>query len=142
MTACHEESDQSRSLQRTLARSALMFEADILDQLVEREPENVAYLAALGQAFSKLKKHKRGLAVDRQLVVTRPGDPTFRYNLACSLVLTGDLIGACRELLKAIDLGYRDFDHLYRDSDLTILRADDCFTRIKRCIAKVESQSA
>lgn len=142
MTCSPQESDGSESLRRTLAHSALMFEADILDQLVEREPDNVAYLAALGQAFSKLKNHERGLAIDRRLVGTRPDDPTFRYNLACSLALTGDLDGACRELLKAIDLGYRDFKHLYRDDDLTNLRADTRFPRIESRISEVESRPA
>jgi predicted Zn-dependent protease len=142
MTDSSQQSEPQSSLKQTLARSALMFEADILDQLVEREPENVAYLAALGQAFSKLKKHERGLAVDKRLVVTRPSDPSFRYNLACSLVLTGDLDGACRELMKAIDLGYRDFAHLYRDTDLVNLRSDARFRAVKRRIAEVEPKSA
>lgn len=125
------------ALRRTLDRSALLFEAEVLDQLVTREPENVAYLAALGQVCSKLKHHARGLVVDRRLVTVKPDDPTFRYNLACSLVLTGDLDGACAELLRAIDLGYRDFDHLMVDEDLLELRGDPRFGIVEDRIAEV-----
>jgi predicted Zn-dependent protease len=127
MTSQASESAGSKRLKRKLADSALIFESEVLNRLVAREPGNITYLAALGQAFSKLKKHDRGLAVDQKLVAAKPGDPTFRYNLACSMVLTGDLDGACGQLLRAIDLGYRDFDHLLQDDDLTSLRLDPRF---------------
>ncbi len=136
MTHRLEESDVSNSLETTLARSALLFEADVLDQLVSKDPGNLAYLAALGQACSKLKNHVRGLDVDRRLVKARPEDPTFRYNLACSLALTGDLDGACKELLASIDLGFQDFEHLSRDEDLASLRADKRFALIEDRIAE------
>lgn len=141
MTQNPKESDLDPSLDQKLTHSALLFEADVLDHLVEREPDNVAYLAALGQAFSKLKKHERGLAIDRRLVVNRPNDPTFRYNLACSLVLTGDLDGGCRELLEAIELGYRDFDHLFKDTDLSMLRSDPRFKKVETRISEVSPPS-
>ena len=138
MTSQPAETRRPNRLERRLSQSALLFEADVLDQLVARDPENVAYLAALGQACSKLKHHNRGLAVDRRLVEAKPDDPTFRYNLACSLVLTGDLDEACEQLLRAIELGYRDFVHLRRDEDLIQLRNDARFATIQERIAQVE----
>ena len=125
-----------------LRRSALTFETGVLEQLVEHEPDNIEYLAALGQAYSGLQHHERGLAVDRRLVGYHPDNPTFRYNLACSLALTGDLNGACGELLKAIDLGYRDFDHMDRDEDLTTLRCDPRFGLILDHIRGLEDGAA
>lgn len=131
MTARQQQSAPQTGLEDQLGRSALLFEADVLDRLVAREPANVAYLAALGQACSKLGAHERGLAADRRLVDVKPRDPVFRYNLACSLVLTGDLDGAADELLLAIDLGYRDFEHLLQDEDLDGLRDDPRFTEVE-----------
>jgi len=132
MTHPPPDSSAPQTLEARLGRSALLFEADVLERLLAREPGNVAYLAALGQACSKLRAHERGLRVDRQLVAARPQDPTFRYNLACSLALTGDLASAHAELLQAIELGYRDVEHLLRDEDLAALRDTAGFAEVRR----------
>lgn len=120
-----------------LLAAGLAFEAGVLECLVQREPQNLDFLAALGQTYSQLKDHRRGLAVDRALVAREPDNPTFRYNLACSLALTGDLDGACAEILASIALGYRDFEHLRQDEDLLVLRADRRFVLIEDRIAEV-----
>ena len=120
-----------RSLTRRSRRAGLTFETGILEHLVDREPENLDYLAALGEAYTRLRRYRQGLAVDRRLVERAPEEPIHRYNLACSQVLTGDLDGACASLIKAFDLGYRDFDHLARDPDLRKLRDDDRFALVR-----------
>lgn len=48
-----------------------------------------------------------------------PDDPTWRYNLACSLAYFPKRADeALAELEKAIDLGFRDADHIAKDTDL------------------------
>jgi Flp pilus assembly protein TadD len=131
--------DANRRLHWRLNRSALAFETSVLELLVERDPGNIDYLVALGQAYARLRRNQCGLAVDRTLVSREPDEPTFRYNLACSLVLTGDLNGATGELLKAIEFGYRDFEHLLADDDLDALRNDNRFGLIRDRIAEVSS---
>ena len=54
----------------------------------------------------------------RKGVALLPEDPTWRYNLACSLAYFKDPEPAFNELEKAIDLGFRDADAIERDSDL------------------------
>lgn len=134
--------DSDRRLRWRLNRSALAFETAVLEQLVERHPANIDYLVALGQAYARLRRHRRGLEVDRTLVERQPDEPTFRYNLACSLALTGDLNGACGELLEAISRGYRDFEHLLADEDLDALRRDNRFGLIRDRMAEVASPQA
>ena len=129
----------NRRLHWRLDRSAIAFETSILELLVEQNPANIDYLVALGQAYARLRRHQCGLAVDRTLVAQKPDEPTFRYNLACSLVLTGDLNGACGELLKAIEYGYRDFEHMLADDDLDALRNDNRFGLIRDRMAEVTS---
>ena len=47
-----------------------------------------------------------------------PDDPTWRFNLACSLAYLADKKAALDELEKAIDLGFRDVDAIMNDSDM------------------------
>lgn len=54
----------------------------------------------------------------RKGVSLLPDDPTWRYNLACSLAYYKNPEPAFDELEKAIDLGFRDADAIERDSDL------------------------
>jgi len=131
--------DANRRLRWRLNRSALAFETSVLERLVEGNPGNIDFLVALGQAYARLRRHQRGLEVDRTLVSHQPDEPTFRYNLACSLTLTGDLNGACGELLQAISLGYRDFEHLLADDDLVALRRDNRFGLIRDRMAEITS---
>ena len=51
-----------------------------------------------------------------------PDDPTWHYNLACSLAYYKDQDPAFDELEKAIDLGFRDIDQIRVDTDLARLR--------------------
>ena len=47
-----------------------------------------------------------------------PDDPTWAYNLACSLAYRKNPDEALDQLEKAIDLGFRDADAIAADSDL------------------------
>jgi Flp pilus assembly protein TadD len=124
-------------LARRLQHAALAFETGVLEQLLAREPDNVEVLAALAEACTRMRRYRRGLELDRQLVALDPDEPLFRYNLACSLALTGELDAACAELLAAIDRGYRDFAHMERDPDLRRLRRDAGWQRVRERVARL-----
>ncbi|HEX5009302.1 MAG TPA: hypothetical protein VFY71_02785 [Planctomycetota bacterium] len=124
-------------LARRLQHAALAFETGVLEQVLAREPDNVEVLAALAEACTRLRRYRRGLELDRLLVQRDPDEPLFRYNLACSLALTGELDAACAELLGAIDRGYRDFAHMERDPDLRRLRRDPCWQRVRDRVARL-----
>lgn len=47
-----------------------------------------------------------------------PDDPTWRYNLACSLAYYNKAEAAFDELERAIDLGFRDVEAIAADNDL------------------------
>ena len=128
-----------RRLVSDLARAAMAFDAEVLELLVDRDPDDLEALVNLAQLCARLGRHRRGLSLDRRLVEARPHEPTFRYNLACSLALTGDLNAACGDLLVAIDIGYRDFEHLLADDDLGALRRDNRFGLIRDRMAELTS---
>jgi len=125
------------SLDRRLERAGLAFDTGILECHLARDPDNVEILAELAEAYTRTRRYREGLELDRRLVSTDPDEPLFRYNLACSLSLTGRLDEAADELLIAFDLGYADLDHLERDSDLRRLREAPCFERVRQAMKSI-----
>lgn len=103
------------------------FEVSFFQGALEQDPENVEVLVTLGDVYSRLGKTRAGLDIDKRLVRICPDEPTFHYNLACSYSLLGDLDPALKALEKAIQLGYQNFEHLKKDSDLDNLRQDGRF---------------
>jgi predicted Zn-dependent protease len=123
MTSTGKSAGRSgRTLTRRLERADLSFETAVLELRLEQDPGNIALLSALAEACTRLRRYGKGLALDQRLVERDPAEPVFRYNLACSLVLTGDLAAACDALETAVRLGYRDFEHMAQDPDLRRLR--------------------
>lgn len=63
----------------------------------------------------------------RKGVELLPDDPTWHYNLACSLAYLKRKDECLDELEKAIDLGFRDVDRIRKDSDLRQLSGNRRF---------------
>jgi tetratricopeptide (TPR) repeat protein len=106
------------------------FEVDLYRKAIEHDPENVDVLVFLGDTFSKRGMVQDGLEIDKRLVRVCPNEPTFFYNLACSHSLLNQVDSAIEALERAIALGYQNFDHIQKDSDLDNLRQDRRFIRI------------
>jgi len=106
------------------------FEVKIYRKALELDPENIDVLVSLGDTFAKRKMLQDGLEIDKRLVRICPNEPTFYYNLACSHSLLGQIDEAFGALERSIQLGYKNFDHLMKDSDLENLRRDIRFQRI------------
>jgi len=73
------------------------------------------------------------LSVSRQGAELLPDDPTWAYNLACSLARTGKMSEALDRLDDAIDLGFRDADVIASDGDFRPVAKDARFAEsVKR----------
>jgi len=100
------------------------FEIRLFEDLLVRLGEREEILIALGELYTRTGRHGDGLAVDRRLVALRPRDSTAFYNLACSYALLKENSRAFAALKRAIELGYRDLEHMTADPDLENLRGD------------------
>lgn len=110
-----------------LERLGLEFLADFLARAARHRTDDVEVLAELANTLTRLGRHEEGLSLDRRLVELLPDDATVRYNLACSLALCHASAAALLELERAIELGYRDAEHLLADEDLSSLRTEPNF---------------
>lgn len=112
------------------------FEVSFFRKALEHDPENIDVLVFLGDTFSKRGMTVDGLEIDKRLVHICPEEPTFYYNLACSHSLLGQLEQAFSALEKAIQLGYQNFEHLQKDSDLDNLRKDHRFISLLKSVTR------
>jgi Flp pilus assembly protein TadD len=112
---------------KTFERLACEFEVEFCEQALAAEPSRVPVMLVLANAYTAVGRHADGLLIDRKLAAALPDEPVVRYNLACSLSLTGHLDEALAELTLAVDLGYREPSHTAADPDLAALREDPRF---------------
>ncbi len=100
------------------------FAIRFLEDVLARGGEDRDALENLGHLYTEAGRYRDGLAVDMKLVGLKPRDPIAHYNLACSWSLLEEPSRAVAALKKAIDLGYRDVEHMEQDPDLEKLRRD------------------
>jgi len=100
------------------------FDIRFLEDLLARLGDEFDLLAQLGFLYTQTGRYRDGLAVDRRLVALRPRDPTAYYNLACSHSQLKATTRAFAALRRAIELGYRDIEHMQIDPDLENIRKD------------------
>ena len=117
----------------------LDIEIQFLEGVIERDRRYVEALQLLGDDYTRRGRFEDGLNVDRRLARLCPSDPLVHYNLACSFSLTKEFRKAANALRKAIHYGYRDFDHLRKDSDLEPLRQNGIYAGIEQEIAELEA---
>ena len=119
----------------------LDIEIQFLEGVVRRDRRYVEALQLLGDDYTRRGRFKDGLQVDRRLARLCPEDPLVHYNLACSFSLTEEFRKAAHALRKALHSGYRDFEHLRRDSDLEPLRQTNLYAAIEEEIAELEAET-
>ena len=127
--------NMSRQEQRDLD-----IEIGFLEGVVKRDRRNVEALQLLGDDYTQRGRYEEGLKIDCRLARLCPGDSLVQYNLACSFSLTAEYRKAANALRKAIQYGYRDFDHLRRDTDLAPLRKQPVYAAIEKEIAQLEAE--
>ena len=113
------------------------FETAFFERVVRRQSDYWEVLAVLGNHYTAAKRYQDGLAVDERLAILRPRDAVVYYNLACSYSLLGRLNLSIAALEKALELGYRDFQHMVRDRDLDTVRKDRRFRELITRYARV-----
>jgi tetratricopeptide (TPR) repeat protein len=125
-----------RRTSQTLRRIGDEFLLAALRCEVDRR-DNLGALFELGAVLTRLRRYKEGLEIDRRLVALEPSEPILRYNLACSFALLGDADRSLDELSRAIDLGYKDAEHMVRDRDLRSLHRDARFEGLVKRIGSL-----
>ncbi len=118
----------------------LAIEISFLEGLRQRLPEDPDILKVLGDDYTRSGRWEDGLRVDVELSRLLPKDPLVHYNFACSLALTGKVKDAAEALLRAVQLGYREWIWIRTDPDLENLRKSPEYERIHQVILSHSKQ--
>ena len=90
-----------------------------------------AYFKSMSNGMEALTKGdfiKAEAAFNKQQELC-PKDPTPTYNLACTFARKGEKIKALDALERSVALGWDDWDHIGKDTDLTSLHAEPRFIK-------------
>lgn len=136
-----ESSASSKPLTRKETRE-LDTKIAFLEGLVRRDPQYVEALQLLGDHYALRGTPDDSLRVDQQLSRLQPRNPLVFYNLACSHSLNGQVDRAAEALEKALTLGYRDFEWLSKDPDLSHLRQHPLYRNIESRIRMIKVRIA
>ncbi|MBP6507629.1 MAG: hypothetical protein KA257_08685 [Opitutaceae bacterium] len=98
------------------------YEIGFFESVLRRAPDYSEVIEILGGLYTKHGRIADGLRMDRRLVKLLPRNATAHYNLACSLALLQRKTAAIHSLLRAVELGYTDFDWMSQDPDLDALK--------------------
>src|SRR5687767_3220508 len=106
------------------------FEIRLAKSVIDHDPKHVEALTILGAALTRAGRHEEALEVDLKTTTLLRNEPSAFYNLACSYSVLNRVDEAISALRKALDLGYRDFNHLLKDDDLKNVRKDARFREL------------
>jgi tetratricopeptide (TPR) repeat protein len=119
----------------------LDFEIGFFESILERLPDSIDVLMALGNNYTRCGLLEKGLYVDERLCQLRGQDPVVHYNLACSYSLMGYSAKSIEALQKAIAYGYRNFVHMQRDPDLEGIRKEPAYLALLDRVRRQEARS-
>ena len=108
------------------------FEIRLAKSVLDRDPKHVEALTILGAALTRAGRHEEALEIDLKTTTLLRNEPTAFYNLACSYSVLNRIDESIGALKKALELGYRDFNHLFKDEDLENVRSDPRFRDLLR----------
>lgn len=117
-------------------REDIDFEITFYENILKSTPCFIEALGAIGDLYTRAGLWQKGLEVDLKLSRLRPEDAIVHYNLACSYALLNQTRAGLAALIKAIDFGYDDFEHLKSDTDLDNLLKDEHFQQYIKQLGK------
>ncbi len=122
--------------QGAIERAGIRFQVAIFEEALARRPDDCESLRYLAHAYAVLGRYADGLDADRRLATILPRDARVRYNLACSLALTGRVDEAFASLDEAVRLGFSDLVLARKDQDLDTLRSDPRWPAFEQSLAR------
>jgi len=111
--------DQERYLNiKSEVREVMEYEIGFFLNVLRYMDTHPDALIGAADLLSELGYYEKSLQYDLMLVNLFPDNSEVRYNYACSLSLCNQVDQSYAELINAIQFGYNNFKHLFKDRDL------------------------
>jgi tetratricopeptide (TPR) repeat protein len=118
------------------------FDIQFCEDILREHKAHFEALVLLGDAYTRKGDYQKGLELDLRLSSIKPDNNLVRYNLACSYALTGQKEKALLCLNKAVELGYRDVEHLRQDHDLDAVKSDPRFQLLVKKLSAEQPEAS
>ena len=105
----------------------------------DAQPMDAAQVERLG-ALLDAGRHEQALVLAEEIAEASPRNHLAHYNLACAQAVNGAVQDAMDTLVKAIGLGFVDFDHMERDAHLAALHDQAMYQAIVQGWAELLDQ--
>jgi tetratricopeptide (TPR) repeat protein len=103
-----ERADYLAQLARSLALSSMTKAAmEVADRALALSPGDAMTLDTLGVVYTQANAYERAAEMFRRVIALEPGQAIYRFNFATSLVFSGDIEQAERELEACLSLDPR-----------------------------------
>lgn len=96
---------------------------------------------AIFRAFDG-RDYDRAIRLIEGYLEDRPNSPNMLYNLACAYCQVDRLEDGASTLFKAVEAGFRDFEHLRTDPDLAKLRTEPMYQAILKASRRAKTSRA
>ncbi|MHC4597744.1 MAG: TPR end-of-group domain-containing protein, partial [Planctomycetota bacterium] len=80
--------------------------------------------------YFKAGKYRSALQMYASILKKAPDDEIALYNTACIFAILGKRKDAAAYLVKAVEAGFHDFDHIEKDKDLDVIRSEEGYVSI------------
>ena len=98
-----KRADYAAQLARALSQASLPRQSiEVADKAVALSPTDAMTYDTLGVVYSQANAYEKAMQMFQRLVELQPGHPNHRFNLATSLIHSGDMAAAERELDECV----------------------------------------
>jgi len=110
--------------------------ADIEHQVLLREKliEEFDRQTNMALEYLKEKEYSKGLEILMDLDTKFPDNYLINYNITCAYSLLGNKQEAISSLHRTIQLGWMDWRHLDKDSDLDNIRNEEQYKKLREAV--------
>lgn len=106
------------------------------DEAIRLNPKYAAAFQNRASAWAAKKDYDKAVKDCDEAIRLEPKNADAYYDKACCLALQGRTEPAIESLGQALELGFHDFDHMARDSDLDSIRGDPRYKELLKKYAK------
>jgi tetratricopeptide (TPR) repeat protein len=100
------------------------------DEVILLDPKNASAFDNRGVAYAYKKEFEKAMKDYDEAIRLDPKSPNSFYNKACSYGLQMKTDAAIENLAKAFELGYKNFEHIAKDTDFDSIRNQPAFVEL------------
>ena len=105
-------------------------------EAIRLNPKDAVAFSNRGDAWNNKKEYEKAIKDFGEAIRLNPKFTSAYYNITCTLALQGKTDAAIDMLAKTLELGYRNIEHIKKDTDLDSIRKDTRYLELLKKYSK------